>query len=359
MKKIIGMIALVLVGALLFAACAKEEGARYDYDLSEYIELPDIRRIEAPFSDPTVCTEEEIDYTLHQIMLSYAEFSAKEGESVIEKFDKAVVDYKIFQGDKELEEYSQADYGIVVGYDGNGAIDYTLAQELVGKKVGDTCRVSYTFPTDDVSLGSWAGVTVECEGTVKEILRSHVPECTDEFVQQLEKFNFQTVQEFRDQLKLDNLEQKMEAKKTAVLDTFIKTAKVKKYPDAELKKYVEEYITDLKSMAEEMDMEYGDYLQEYMQATEDEINELALKDARVRVKNDMACLQANRILDIKLTEKEYQEGLKGYFEKKADQFEDIEAFEAHYTRAFMEDCIRWDKTFEIMVEGAVSTLEAK
>lgn len=359
MKTIIGIITLVLAAALLFCACGKEDGVRYNYNLAEYIELPDIRKIEAPFADPNVCTEEEIDYTIHQIMLSYADFAEKEGEAVIEEFDKAVVDYKIFQGGEELEEYSQPEYGIVIGYDGNGAIDYTLAKELLGKKVGDTCKVNYTFPVDDISLGSWAGVTVECQGTVKGIQRSLVPECTDEFVQQLEKFNFKTVQEFRDQLKLDNLEQKLEAKKELVLDAFIKGVKVKKYPDAEVKSYVEDYITDLKSMADEMEMEYGDYLQEYMQVTEDEINEAALKDARNRVKNDMACIQANRVLKIALTEEEYQEGLQEYFEKEADNFANIEEFEAHYSRSFMEDCIRWDKTFEIMVEGAVSNLKVE
>ncbi len=349
----------MLAGVLLLGSCGKKEEKRYDYDLSEYIELPDIRKIEAPFADPGVCTEEEIDYAIHQVMLSYADFAEKEGEQIIEKFDKAIVDYKIFQGDKELEEYSQTEYGILVGYDGNGAIDYTLAEELLGKKVGDTCKVSYTFPTNDMSLGSWAGVTVECQGTVKGIQRSLVPECTDEFVQQFDKYNFQNVQEFRDQIRLDNMEQKLEAKKELVLEAFIQGVKVKKYPDAEVKSYVEDYITDLKSMADELEMEYADYLQEYMQATEDEINEAALQDARNRVKNDMACIQANRVLQITLTEEEYQERLKGYFEQEADQFETAEDFEEHYTRSFMEDCIRWDKTFEIMVEGAVSNLKAE
>lgn len=359
MKRMISVIALVLFAALLVCGCAKTEGVRYNYNLAEYVEIPDVRKIEAPFADPNVCTEEEIDYAIHQIMLTYAEYTEKEADTVIEQYDKAVVDYKIFQGGTELEEYSQPEYGILVGYDGNGAVDYTLAEELLGKKVGDTCKVSYTFPVDDVSLGSWAGVTIECQGTVISIYRSLVPECTDEFVQQLENYNFQTVQDFRDQLRIDNLEQKLEAKKELVLEAFLSGVKVKKYPDAELKEYVADYITDLKSMADELEMEYGDYLQEYMQVTEDEVNEAALEDARNRVKNDMACIQANRVLQITLTEEEYQNALQGYFDKEADQFESVEEFEAHYTRSFMEDCIRWDKTFEIMVEGAVSNLSVQ
>ena len=52
-----------------------------------------------------------------------------------------------------------------------------------------------------------------------------------------------------------------------------------------------------------------------------------------------------------------QEGLKGYYEQEQDSFASPEEFEAHYTRPFMEDCIRWDKAFEIMVRDAVSSLD--
>ncbi|MBQ3074900.1 MAG: hypothetical protein IJC26_02430 [Clostridia bacterium] len=356
MKKRIGAVCLMLAGALLFGACSEGEGVRYDYDLSEYVELEQLEPIRAPFADPTVCTEDEIDYAIHQIMLSYAEFTPKEEGAVIEAYDKAVLDYKIMQDGKELEEYCQPEYGIVIGYDGNGDIDYTLAKELEGKKVGDVCKVEYTFPTDDVSLGSWAGVTVECQGEVKGIYSALVPECTDEFVQKLEKFNFSTVQEFRDQIRIDTMEQKQEAKRKIVLDTFIAGVKVKKYPDAELKAYVEKYVAELKDMAEELDMEYADYISEYMQATEDQINEFALEDSRNRVKNDMACIQATRLMNVTLTEEEYKEGLERYYSQEQENFESVEAFEEHYTKPFMEDCIRWDKAFEMMVENAVSTL---
>lgn len=342
--------------ALLFCACAGQ-GVRYDYDLSEYVELAQLEQIRAPFADPTVCTEEEIDYSIHQIMLSYAEFTPKAEGDAVELYDKAVVNYKIFQGEKELQEYSQPEYGIIVGYDGNGGIDYTLAEQLLGKKVGDTCRISYTFPTDDVSLGSWAGVTVECEGTIVSIFSSMVPECTDEFVKNVGDHGFDSVQAFRDQIRIDILDQKMEAKREIVLDTFVSGVTVKKYPDAEVKAYMEKYVLDIKALADELEMDYAQYLSEYLQSTEDEINKAALEDAHSRVKNDMACIQANRLLNVTLTDEEYRTGLERYYAQEEANFESIEAFEEYYTRPFMEDCIRWDKTFERMVEGAVSTLE--
>lgn len=368
MKKFFRLICLLLVLPLILCACGEDEPTRrYDYDLSEYVELKQLKKVKAPFADPSVCTEEEVDYAVHQIMLSYAEYTPKEEGSTVGQYDKAVVDYKILYEGEELSEYSQPEYGIVIGYDGNGDIDEALSKELFGKKVGDYCKIKYTFPTDDVSLGSWAGATVECEGTIIGIYSSLVPECTDEFVKELGQHSFSSVQEFREQIKADVMEQKMTAKRQLVLDAFFEGVEVKKYPKEEVKAYQDRYLADIKAMADDLDMKFADYLSEYLQVTEDQINEFALQDARERVKNDMACIQACRLMEVELSDKEYKEGLKRYYEGEKENATDPEAyakefpstkeFEEHYTKIFLEDCFRWDKLFEIMVENAVSTIE--
>ena len=43
MKKIIGIVCLVLAAAFLFGACAKADDVRYNYNLAEYIDIPDPR----------------------------------------------------------------------------------------------------------------------------------------------------------------------------------------------------------------------------------------------------------------------------------------------------------------------------
>ena len=83
MKKMFVRVTLVLAALVLLGACSKADGVRYDYNLAEYVEIGDVRKIEAPYADPTVCTEEEIDYAVHQVMLTYAEYTPKEDGSVI------------------------------------------------------------------------------------------------------------------------------------------------------------------------------------------------------------------------------------------------------------------------------------
>ncbi len=353
MKKMIAAILLVSLFTLLLCACGEQKGStRYDYDLSEYVELGELDPVHASFADPKVCTEEEIDDAVFQILLTYADFAEKEVQTV-EEYDKVVVDYSILHDGKELEEYSQSEYSIIVGYDGTGDVDAALAKEMMGKTVGDSCQATYTFPKGDVSLGSWAGVTIEVSGKILGIYQPFVPECTDEMVSEIGE-GFESVQAFRDQLKLDILEQKEERKKTAVLNAFMDAVEVKKYPKEELRAYRENYLNEIRAAAEEADMEYADYLKEYLNLTEDEASEVAQSDAQSRVKNDLACIQASRLLKTTLSDEEYREGLEGYYESEKDSFDSVEAFEAYYTKAFMTDCILWDKTFVLMVENAVA-----
>ncbi|MBE6711935.1 MAG: hypothetical protein E7580_00280 [Ruminococcaceae bacterium] len=356
---VISACVLAAVGLLIWGIIAliqkKDEpkNSYYDYDLSEYIELKQLDPIRAPFADPEVCTEDEIDYAIHQVMLSHSEFTTKEAGAVVETYDRVIVDYKVFYEGEAVDEFCQPQYMLIIGYDGNG--DEALANALVGKKVGDVCTVTNTVAADDISMGAWAGATLQCQGTILEIQSSLVPVCTDEFVQQLG--DYADVQDFRVHVKESLKEQKTEAKASLVLDAFLAGVVVKKYPEEMVKKYVEEYITEIKAMAEDLGITYEEYVSEYLQTTVDKINKMSLEDARERVKNDMAHIQAGRLLKVEVSEKEYREGLEKAWEVKKEEFKTVEEFEKHYTKEVLMEAIRFDKTFEVMMKNAVSTLE--
>ncbi len=352
MKKTRAFLLMVCVIAILLVSCGQsQENKRYDYDLAEYVKIEQWDHIEAKFSPTGVCTEEEIDRAVSQILLTYGKDVEKENDT-IEMYDSVRVRYRIYHEGKEMSDYSLDDYEILVGYDGNGDIDAALAEEMIGKRVGDTCRISYTFPENDTNLGDWAGVTVECEGKILSATKVVPPECTDETVSKIGD-GFSSVAAFRESLKQDILDQKETAKAEAVLDAFMDGVTVKKYPQAETQAYVDRYIREIASSAEEMGISYEKYLADYLKISEDEASAAAKEDAYDRVKKDMACIQASRLLKVELSEKEYQKGLKEYYEKEKDLFDSVADFETYYTKDIMWECIRWDKTFLKMLEEAV------
>lgn len=351
MKKIIfGLLALCMVlGGL--SSCASK---RYDYDLSQYIDVGEYDPVRAVFADPALCTEEEIDNALFQVMLTYADFKQKEGGSA-ERYNKILLVYDIYYEGQALEDYHEEDYEIVIGSDSFGELDYALGEAFIGAAVGDVKSVEYTFPEDDYTLGFWAGVTVTAEGSLKAIYDHSVPTCTDEFVSSLEGYTFEKVEEFRAHLADEIRGQKEVNKASAVYRAFLSQVKVLEYPEKELEEYVEEYQADSKELAQQLEMDYEDYLKEYLETDLASFEAAALKDAKEQVKEEMACIQVSRLMGLVLSEEEYREGLEELFEADTsdEEFESAEEYEAHYTREEIENRLLWRKTFEEMVKRAV------
>ena len=215
MKRIVCLMLAVVLALPMFCSCAKEEG-RYNYDLSEYISLGQYQPISVYFEDPSVATEEEIDDALFQVMLSYADFKEKEADAVAERYNSLEMVYDLYYNGEAMEDYHEEEYSIVIGSDNLGDLDYLLGEAFIGAKVGDTKKIEYTFPEDDYSLGFWAGITVEAEGTLTRIYQHNVPECTDEFVRSLEGYSFETIADFREQLAAEIRQAKEEKKADAV-----------------------------------------------------------------------------------------------------------------------------------------------
>ncbi|MBR5296166.1 MAG: hypothetical protein IKU24_06210 [Clostridia bacterium] len=351
-KKIISAL-LACLFLLLCSACKAEENQkRYDYDLSEYVQLDNYDKVKADFAPTGECTEEEIDNQVFQILLTYGDCVEKETQ-VVEEYDTVVVKYRIYHDGEEMTEYSDDEYEILVGYQGNGDVDAALAKEMLGKTVGDVCKITYTFPENDANLGSWAGETVECKGEIVSVWQTLIPECTDEMVSEIGE-GFASVTAFREALRQDILEQKETAKADAVLAAFMDGVTVKKYPQAEVQAYIDRYFREISAAAEELGVSYEDYLKDYLSMTEDEITSAAKADAQDRVKKDMACIQASRLLNVDLSEEEYQEGLVRYYDGEKDLFDSKSDFEEYYTKDILWECIRWDKTFLLMLESAES-----
>ncbi len=340
---------------LLFAMAGCAEPTRYDYDLSEYIELGQVQPISAYFEDPEVCTEEEVDQALFQVMLSYAEFTVKEG-GVAEQYNKLEMVYDLYHEDKPLEDYHEDSYEIIIESDDFGDLDYLLGQAFLGACVGDTKSIEYTFPEDDMTIGFWAGMTIEAEGTLTAIYQHHVPECTDEFVSALEGYSFETVADFREQLALDLKETKREKKAEAVYDAFMDGVKVKKYPEKELEEYIEAYQSDSIALAEQLEMSYEDYVKEYLFTDLATFQASAKKESEKQVKTDMACIQLSRLFKTTLTQEEYEEGRQLLYENAGgvdSGFATVEEFEKDMTTNEIRQRLLWKKSFDSLVENAV------
>ncbi len=357
MKKQI--LAFLAVGLVLFSffSCSEEkknDKLRYDFDLSSYIEVAEYENIRASFADPDVCTDEEVENALFQVRLSYADFTEKSGPA--EMYDRVKLSYQVFYNEKELEAYSEEESFIVIGSDGFGDMEYTLGLSLVGASAGEEKTVEYTFPKEETSLGSWAGLTVTMKGKIEQVWAHQIPEFTDEFVEDQTALEMSTVQELKDALREEILLQKENRKAQAVFQAYMSQVTVKQYPEDEVSYYVERIKQDVLSAAQEVDLSYGQYLEQYLAQDEEAFEAQLLKDAQTQVKNDMACIQLSRLMGTELSEEEYQTGLEELYISEGGEetgFATLSEFEEYYTEKEIRESLLWQKSFRQLVENAV------
>ena len=348
MNRKIRIMALVFLIAVFLTSCSTP----YDYDLSSYLQIGDWEHIQAEFSDPSSCTEEEIDEALFQVMLAYADFT-QEKSGPVELYNLVEGEYAVYCQGEWIESMSSDQYQIIVGQKINNEMDAVLSPALIGKNVGDRVQFSYTFSDNFFSYGDWAGKTVDVTVTVKKIYLHRVSPCTDDFVKELKDFHFETVQDLRSSLRQDILEEKSAAKRQAVQTALFDMVTVLEYPQEEINRYIENYMRPYKKFAKEEKLPLDLYVREYLLTELSVLESNAVEEAYERVKSDMVTVQLSRLMGVSVSGKEYKEALQMYFEKETASFEDIEEFEDFYTKDVIEMWALWEKVLDRLVEIAV------
>lgn len=364
-KGICFLLVLLLISACL-VSCKKEEptetGEEVDlsyseYDLSEYLELGDFTAPKASFADPSVCTEEEIDTAIFQIMLSYAAFTEREGRS-IELYDKVQIDYVGMIDGEAVEDLTDTGHEFVIGSNNLSDIEKIFQNSLIGKTAGEIVTAEYAYPDDAFNYGFLAGKTVNFSAEILKVYEPDIPECNDEFVAGMDgDFGFTTVADFRDALRTDILEQKQNDKISAVWNAFFEETVVKKYPEKEVNHYYDEYLAYFQAYADEMEMDLESFVSSQLGFSLEELKQEAKSYAEYMVKTDMTFVLLAQKMEIEISDEEYQTGIEEYWGNESASFSTLEEFEEYYGKEELRRNLIWDKAIQTLSERAVMTEE--
>ncbi len=138
MKKIIGIIALMLAAVVLFSSCGKKDMGRlnYNYDMSKIVKL-DSYAIEVDSSSEKY--KEYYDKKLAELLIGDI------FDGIVQNGDIANIDYV---GKKDGEAFAG---GSAKGFDltiGSGQFIPGFEDGLIGKEIGTTVDLNITFPED-------------------------------------------------------------------------------------------------------------------------------------------------------------------------------------------------------------------
>lgn len=204
-------------------------------------------------------TEEEVTAELEKVREQNSRMITIEDRPVADK-DIAVIDFEGFVDGVAFDGGKGEDYSLVIG--SHSFID-TFEEQLIGKNIGEEVEVNVTFP-EEYQVQSLAGKPALFKVKIKEIKEKELPALDDDFAQDVSEFD--TLAEYKEDIKKSVLERKEKAAKTAkedaVVDKLIETATMD-IPDAMV-------ATQKRQMAEEFAQRLqmqGLSLEQYFQFT--------------------------------------------------------------------------------------------
>lgn len=337
-------IALIMAAVMLMAAgCSSKDLASKKIE-TENITISQYDGVEIEKVDkPAEITEKDIDGQMDAIIQQNASFEDVKDRSV-EMGDFVTIDFTGKMDGKEFDGGSATDYQVEVGA---GMMIEGFEESLVGHDVKDSYTWKGKFP-EDYGNEEFNGKDVAFDITVKAIQTQNLPEINDKFVQSISDTS-KTVEEYRDEVKKDMQEMADEQYESTVINvawnTVLENAEVKKYPEGRIDEFTEKLIQNYKDQAKVYELEYEEFLEQYMNSTVEEFEKQAAESAEFLAKQELVVDAIAEAEEIKVSDKEFDEHCQSIvdqygYQSKEELIEDAGEEDLRFT-AKMDKVQRW------------------
>ncbi|MDE7131235.1 MAG: trigger factor [Lachnospiraceae bacterium] len=165
----------------------------------------------------TEVTEEEVDAEINRERENNARNITVEDRPVKDG-DMTTLDFEGFVDGVPFEGGKGENYPLTIG---SGAFIPGFEEQLVGAEIGKEVEVNVTFP-EDYQAEDLKGKAAVFKCTVKEIKEKELPELDDEFASEVSEF--ETLAEYREDVKKNLAEKKEKDAKNAREDAAVKAA---------------------------------------------------------------------------------------------------------------------------------------
>lgn len=359
-KLVCAILALCMTVPFLSGCSGAWEGYEIA-DLSQYITLGDYKGLTYTLTEVKI-TDEDVEKVIDEVRSENME-KKELTERTAEKNDYVVIDYACKVEAGKISALSGTAQTFVVGSTHTLGDIAGFSDSLIGKKKDDSYVFEFTFPEDytndkisDISLVAGKEATIEV--SVKSVFEYVLPELDDAFVAKVSK-NSATVAEYREEIRTQLTETAREEAEVKMQEEIwlkvVENCTVLKYPQTE----IETYRKEMQDYYEEYASYYGYELSEFLSYaygyTLEEFEKKKQDYAESSVLSDLALYAIARTEGITVSEEEYQQGLKAYFEKtgKANGISTIEEFESYYTKALITQSILWDEVILFLCDTAI------
>lgn len=255
-KKIIAAGIMAAMCAGLMTGCSSNKSQFNKYSKCAVVDKAAYTDIEYVPASREV-TDDDVQSSIDSFCNDNSETS-EDKTSAIKDGDKVNVDYvETISG---TEKDSKTGYSLTIGNNtlGDGSDD-----QLIGSKAGDVKEITVTYP-DDYSDTTVAGLTATYKVTVNYISVTTVPEYTDALVKKASGGEYTTTDAYTEHLRKDLQTDKDKSAddedRTSVLKAVEEKVTFDKYPEDEIKTYIQTTVDNAKQNAENYGIDFSTYM---------------------------------------------------------------------------------------------------
>lgn len=296
----------------------------------------------------TEVTDEDMQAELDKVREQQSRVVSVEDKAA-ENGDIVVIDFEGFQDGEAFEGGKGEDYPLTLG--SHSFID-TFEDQLIGKKAGEETEVNVTFP-EDYQEASLAGKPAMFKVKVKEVKVKELPELDDDFAQDISEF--ETLEEYKEDLKKQLLEKRekaaKDAKEDAVIEKIVENAQME-IPEAMVKTQMNQMANDFAQRIQSQGISMAQYYQ-FTGLDNEKFSEQIRPQALKRIQTRLVLEAIAKAENIEVTEDELNkeiENMAAAYQMEVDKVKGM--LNDEYKESMKLD-IAVQKAVDLVVEASV------
>ena len=199
-----------------------------------------------------------------------------------------------------------------------------------------------------------SGAVADFHIVLNSITEENIPELTDEWVKENSEES-ETVDEYREEIR-SALEEEQQENVDSELASSVQSAllekiEIKGYPEDEVNEQVAQLTDTYSQMAEMYGMELGEFLEAYMQITEEEFNEQVKEAAQTTAAFDEAVKLIADKQHLEPSDEEYEEKALEY--AQAAGLDDVDAYEEQVGEDLLRKVILREAVMDYLVDECI------
>lgn len=349
MKKRLAAVVIIAVMAGSLAGCSGELS-------NEYVTVKQYKGLEVPQVEETEVTDDMVEQAIQSNLSAGAE-RTEVTDRTAQNGDIVNIDYtgyldgEAFDGGSAQGTDLELGSGSFIG----ATDDYAgFEDQIVGHQKGDEFDITVQFP-DPYNNPEMAGKVADFHIILNGIYTETVPELTDDWVK-ANSTESETVEDYRDEIR-GSLEENYKASVESELGASVQNAllenvDIKEYPEDVVSAQVSQMTDYYTQIAGLYGMELSEFVESYLQTTEDDFNTQLEETAQQTAAFDEAAKLIAEKEKLEPSEDEYKEAMAEYAEE-AGSGDDVDAYIEQVGEDTLRTAILRDTVTEYLVDKCI------